>query len=194
MQRTFSVLSTLAIAGSLGCDLVMLDGPIGVPMSRADNAGFVGRWITDEAEICEFRLTDGNQLVMGTLVWDDEHARYRAQNHQIDTRAVGDAVYFLKHDDPREIGFVRIQRTGESQLKMHLPDPAKFRTAVESGQLDGEVIPRKNDHYTVRIHVDSPLTRPVFAAADFSDWSRQGDSQILRRIKRFDWTEMQAEP
>jgi hypothetical protein len=100
----------------------------------------------------------------------------------------------LAHDDPNDIGFVRIERVGESEFKMYVPDAAKFRAAVERGSLNGKIIPKKNDNYTVRIHVDSPLTKPVFSAEEFSDWYLKEGTISFRRIKRFDEANGKAEP
>lgn len=194
MNRLLLLSAAMFIAGSVGCDMVTLDGPIGDPLSRAEKAAFVGRWINEDSEICEIRLTNDEKLVLGSLSWDDEQQRHRAQNHVIDSRKVGDAVYFLAHDDPNDISFARIERVGESEFKMYAPDAAKFRAAVERGILRGEIIPKKNDNYTVRINVDSPLTKPVFAAVDFSDWYLDDGTIAFRRIKRFDETNGKAEP
>jgi len=186
MNRLLSLIAVSLLVGSLGCDMVTLDAPIGEPLSQTEKAAFVGRWINDESEICEFRLTIDQNLVMGSMSWDDEQQRHRAQNHVFDARKVGVVIYFLAHDDPKEIGFVRIERNGESGFKMHTPDAAKFRAAVETGKLSGEIILRKNDNYTVQIHAGSPLTDPVFSAEDLSAWYLGEGTQVFRRIKRFD--------
>lgn len=193
MNRLLSLSAAIFVAGSLGCDMVTLDAPIGDPLSQTEKAAFVGRWINDELEICEFRLTNDQKLVMGSLTWDDDRQRHRAQNHVIDCRTVGEALYFLTLDDPNDIGFVRIERIDESEFKMYAPDAAKFRAAVERGSLNGKIIPRKNDNYTVRVHVDSTLTEPVFSAKDFSEWYVKEGTISFRRIKRFEEANGKAE-
>jgi hypothetical protein len=78
MSRLLSLIAAIFVAGSLGCDMVTLDAPIGDPLSQTEKAAFVGRWINDESEICEFRLTNDQKLVMGSLTWDDDQQRHEA--------------------------------------------------------------------------------------------------------------------
>ena len=182
------------IAGAIGCDSVVLDAPIGERLTSDANSSFAGRWIDDESEIFEIRQTKGGGLVSGALVWDEKTQQYRAQTQHIDSRRIGSAIYFLWRDDPDgDFGFFRIERTGESELTMHLPDPAKYRSAVEDGKLDGDIIPKKNDSFTVRVHADSPSIKEIFGAMDISKWHLPDVSATYRRIKRFDESQ-EAEP
>jgi len=184
MNRLLSLIALPLVAGSLGCDMVTLDAPIGEPLSQTEKATFVGRWINDQSEVCEFKLTNDQKLVMGSMSWDGEQQRHRAKNYVIDARKVGVAIYFLSHDDSKGLGFVRIERTGESEFKAHSPDAVKFRAAVETGKLSGKVISRKNDNYTVQIRADSPLTDPVFSAEDLSAWYIDEGTPVFRRFNR----------
>ncbi|QDV84509.1 hypothetical protein [Planctomycetes bacterium TBK1r] len=190
MNRSPFLVVAMLVAGSVGCDLVTLDGPIGDPLMETEKATFVGRWINDASDVFELRLTNDQKLVMGSISWDDDRQQHRAANSVIDARKVGEAIYFLAHEDPQDIGFVRIIRepelNGQTQFKMLVPDAAKFRTAVEAGKLAGNVLPRKNSNYTVRIYADSPLTEPVFSSEAYSDWYLVKDALTFRRIKRFD--------
>ncbi len=190
MNRSPFLIVAILVAGSVGCDLVTLDGPIGDPLTEAEKATFVGRWINEASDVFELRLTNDQKLVMGSISWDDDRQQHRATNSVIDARKVGEAIYFLAHEDPQDIGFVRIIREpeldGQTQFKMLVPDAAKFRKAVEAGKLAGNVLPRKNSNYTVRIHADSPLTEPVFSSDAYSDWYLVKDALTFRRIKRLD--------
>ncbi|MCC7336949.1 MAG: hypothetical protein IT422_17805 [Pirellulaceae bacterium] len=74
-----------------------------------------------------------------------------SQHHSIDSRRIGSATYFLVSDDADSgFAFVRIESVDNDELRMHLPNPAKFRSAIENGDLNGKVILNR-DNFIVRI-------------------------------------------
>jgi len=181
------VIISALTAGAIGCDSVVLDAPVGERLTSHANSEFAGRWINDEFEVLEIRQAKDGGLVTGVLIWDEEKQEFQAETHPIDSRRIGSAIYFLGRDDSNnDFGFVRIERTGENELTMHLPDPAKFRSAVEDGRLDGDIIPMMNDSFTLRVRADSASIKEVFGAMDISKWHLPDDSVTLRKIERFD--------
>ena len=187
MNRLITPLCFIVVACSLGCDCVVLNGRIGDPLSQAETSFFTGRWTNEESEVVDVRLLADNKLIVGSLVWDGKKKEFVVQNHKVTARRVDGVTYLLLGaDDDDAYGFVRIGRIGDNELKMFLPDPGAFRTAVQNGEVDGKVNPRKNDHFTVVLESQSHLTQRVLSRKELRGLYKADDSQTMRRIKRWE--------
>ncbi len=187
MNRLITPLCFIVVACSPGCDCVVLDGRIGEPLSQAEASSFTGRWTNEESDVVDVRLLAGNKLIVGSLVWDGNKKEFVVQNHKGEARQVDGVTYFLLGaDDDDAYGFVRIERIGDNELKMFLPDPGAFRTAVQNGEVDGKVNPRKDDRSTVVLDAQSHLTQRVLSRKELRGLYKEDDAETLRRIKRWE--------
>jgi hypothetical protein len=178
------------IAACVGCDVVTLDKPIGEPLSQAEKTEFVGRWINDDSEVFDIRLTPAGTLLVGTLSWDGEKQQHHAESLAIDARKVGEAIYFLVSTDEGDILFTRIERTGKNEFTRRDPDARAFREAVEARQLDGRISTGKNRDYVVQIPADSRLTENALSSKELPAlFEKKENQQLFRRIKAFDESE-----
>jgi hypothetical protein len=166
-----------------GCDAVTLNAPIGEPLSKSEKAEFVGRWIDGESEVCDIQLTKDEFIVFGWMAWDEDEDRHIAKDQRVHCRQVGNAIYFLILDDPIDVKFARIERASEAEFSVHLPDAAKFRTAIEQGKLKGTIV-SENDNFTAKIDVSSSSTDTVFSSEDYLDWYLKEPIKTFRRIEQ----------
>ncbi len=185
MHRTFLLIAALTLS-SLGCDTVTLDGLVGERINRSEAQEFVGRWMSEDAEVFDFRLAKDGTLIAGVISWDEEQQCHIATDHKIDMRRMGTATYGLFQENAGRYGFVRVQLQSGKRMQFLSPDPKKFREAVESGTLDGSINPKKNNHFNVHIKAESKLTNEVLSTGKIADWYDPELTQTFRCIKRFD--------
>ncbi len=188
MNRLF-LLTALLILATVGCDSVGLVEPIGDPLTIDEKSEYTGRWINSDGVICELKVSKDGTLLVGAMQWNDEKQQFVANNLPLEARRVGSAIYFLVRGDggKGDYGILRVQRVSDSELRIYGADPAKFRAAVESGKLKGEVIVKPaqgntRETFQVRIHPDAKSIDEVFGSEDFSQWAPKDGAQKFRRL------------
>jgi len=142
MHKHALIIAALLVS-TLGCT-VLVDAPFGTPLTQQEKETFTGRWTASDSEVIEFRLARNGSLCTGQLSWSEEQQKYVADTIQIDLRRAGNNIYGfvqnLPNDEDRDqFGFMLIEKINNSEMNAYFPDVARFRAAIESGKLNGEV-------------------------------------------------------
>lgn len=188
-QHTCTVAALILFA--VGCDTVSIDAPIGAPVTPAERESVTGRWIDEESTITEVRQTKRGQLVAGSLHWDEENSRFVVENISVDLRRVGGVAYVFvqrKGETPKDgYLFGRVSSMTDDKMRIHPPKPEAFRTAVENGQAEGEVLSGKKDQFHVRLDAESRRNFALLSRGDLDALFHSGnDVHVLRRLSNGD--------
>lgn len=204
MSKLIRLAVFLFLLGATGCNAVVLDAPIGEPLTRKEKSIFVGEWVVadNSTEILYLRLNDSNELIKGKLEWDAALGQFKVESNVLDCRRVGSAIYCFEQleGEPtadsgpppvKEVfGFVRVEPVSDVEFKLYLPDSKNFKAAVESGKLRGFVEEDENNdsladeekRYDVLVRANSESIEEVFGSKDISAWFDTENSTTHYRL------------
>ena len=170
-------------ATMIGCmDTVSVDVPAGDRVAAEHLSQLVGRWIDPEMNVEEIRVTKAGNLISGSLYWDEATQKFLANNEDLDIRKIGD-VYYMYVNLGNAISFLRLDLTDVDTIRIYIPAPDKFQTAVDSGMLTGKVTRAKNGDLNVQITADEKFSNGILFGADWRDFYLP-DMVVLKRDPR----------
>lgn len=153
---------TLGLLVLCGCDMVLIDKPIGKEFTSEEKTSLVGGWITDDGALTEVRKTKQDQLVLGSLSWDAKENKFKAETSEFTMTTIGQTKYAFGKMPDGDYSFCRYVRTDEATLELNLPDPQAFRKVVQES-----IAAAKGDQSKALGEVEE--TKPNYAVKLFSD-------------------------
>ena len=179
-MNIFRFIALVALSTLVGCiDTVSIDVPTGDRVAADQLPQLVGRWTDPEMNVQEIRFTKAGNLVSGSLDWDKATQKFLATTEELDIRKIGD-VYYMYINFGNDMSFFRLDLTDVDTIRMYIPAPDKFRTAVDTGMLTGKVAIAKNGDFNVQITADERFSNGILFGADWRDFYMP-DVGVLKR-------------
>ncbi len=159
------------IAG--GCHVVSTTTPFGDPAPEAELEKLQGTWINDDQESAQVHVAENGELVLGSLQWDDDLKRFRAENLTLKATQVGDIKLLfatnIEEATKREFIFGRYEFDEEGKLQVHTAIIERFAEAVSAGDLKGTVT-RKDRTVSVQLTDTSDAVRDYLIGQGAGDY------------------------
>jgi len=169
--RLICIAVVFAIAG---CDSVTIDRVIGerVHLEKLNTVigkwTVSGKWDNEENKIVEMQVTKTGELVSAYIAWDESSQRFDLKSSVLNVRRLGDAIYLFVTDKDKT-GFFRFEIEGNNEIQLFFPDPIKFRDAVISGTLTGDIVSSPGEKMEVKIKADEKTTA-ILTSREWRDY------------------------
>ncbi|MFN0197867.1 MAG: hypothetical protein ACKVT0_14070 [Planctomycetaceae bacterium] len=184
IQLCFGICLTI-IAG--GCNIVSTTTPFGDPASEAELENLQGTWINDDQESAQVHVAENGELVLGSLQWDDDLKRFRAENLTLKATQVGDIklLFATNIDEAAQRAYVfgRYELDDDGTLRVHTSIPDRFADAVNAGDLKGTVV-KKEKSVSVDLTDSSAAIRDYLAAEGPEEFFNPDVSITVKILKR----------
>ena len=151
-----------------GCDSVTIDRVIGDRVHLEKLNSVIGRWYNEENKIVEFQVTKTGELVSAYIAWDENAQRFDLNSSVLNVRRLDDTTYLFVTDKD-ETGFFRIEIDGNNEIRLFYPNALKFRDAVNSGTLTGDVVSSPGEKMKVKIKADEKTTA-ILTSREWRDY------------------------
>lgn len=189
-RRFVSHLSLFLVAIALvGCDSVTVDQPFGEPASKELCSKLRGIWGDLEGNVYHVETKSDNDLVVAVTQWNSKKKKFTTRNIPMKLMVVGERpLLFFPADegDNPTFAFLWLSQLDKDSLNARNPNADAFREAVESGQLQGKVVERKNDNFTVNLEATDGLLEKLSGTAGPEYFDEEDDDSVLRKVGSHD--------
>ncbi|MEP3834089.1 hypothetical protein, partial [Rhodopirellula bahusiensis] len=143
-----------------GCDSVTVNKPFGTQPPKQVIESLSGTWASRDGDVFFVSRTEGDALVAGKTQWEKKNKQFTARNYPLVLRMIGDqpVLFFAAHEGLKDqFGFIWLHSIEDDLIRGRAPKASVWRDAVASGEFDGRVNTRENDHYDVLLESSEKL-------------------------------------